>query len=59
MFYISAMLPTVKCLLNRYMEFKDTYTEKAPPNKIPALTKSMNMGNWVVGALNQLSIRDS
>ena len=33
--------------------------EKAPSNKIPALTKSMNMGIWVVGISNQLFIRDS
>ena len=38
---------------------KDTHREKAPSNKIPALTKSMNMGIWVVGISNQLFIRDS
>ena len=29
--------------------FKDTHWERAPSNKTPALTKSMNMGIWVVG----------
>ena len=33
---------------------KDTYREKAPSNKIPALTKSRNMDIWVIGTLNQL-----
>ena len=32
----------------------DTHREKAPPNKTPALTKSTNMGIWVVGTTNQL-----
>ena len=33
---------------------KDTLREKAPSNQIPALTKSTNMGIWVVGTTNQL-----
>ena len=33
--------------------------EKAPSNKIPVLTKSTNMGIWVVGTANQLIIRGS
>ena len=33
---------------------KDTHREKAPSNKTPALTKSTNMGIWVVGTTNQL-----
>ena len=37
----------------------DTHREKAPSNKTPALTKSKNMGIWVVGISNQLSIRVS
>ena len=37
----------------------DTYKEKALSNKTPALTKSMNMDNWVVGTANQLSMRGS
>ena len=36
---------------------KDTHREKAPSNKTPALTKSRNMGIWVVGTSNQLFIR--
>ena len=36
------------------MLFKDTHREKAPSNKTSALTKSINMGIWVVGTLNQL-----
>ena len=39
--------------------FKDSHKEKAPPNKTPALTKSTNMGNWVVGTSNQLFIKGS
>ena len=35
-----------------YFLFKDTHREKAPSNKIPALTKSMNghLGNWNVNS---------
>ena len=33
---------------------KDTLREKAPSNQTPALTKSTNMGIWVVGTTNQL-----
>ena len=40
-------------------DFKDTHREKAPSNKTPALTKSTNMGIWVVGTTNQLFIRGS
>ena len=32
---------------------KDTHREKALSNKTPALTKSTNMGIWVVGTTNQ------
>ena len=39
--------------------FNDTHREKAPSNKTPALTKSMNMEIWVVGTSNQLFIRSS
>ena len=39
--------------------FKDTHREKAPSIKTPALTKSTNMGIWVVCTTNQLFIRDS
>ena len=38
---------------------KDTHREKAPSNKTPALSKSMNMDIWVVGTSNQPFIRDS
>ena len=38
---------------------KDTHREKAPSNKTPALTKSTNMGIWVVGTTNQLFITGS
>ena len=44
---------TCKCFV------KDAHSEKAPSNKIPALTKSMNMGIWNVGLSNQLFIRGS
>ena len=33
--------------------------EKAPLNKTAELTKSTNMGIWVVGTSNQLFIRGS
>ena len=39
--------------------FKDIHKEKAPSNKTPALTKSANMGIWVVGPSNQVFIRSS
>ena len=38
---------------------KDTHREKAPSNESPALTKSTNMGIWVVSTTNQLFIRGS
>ena len=38
---------------------KNTHREKAPSNETPALTKSTNMGIWVVGTTNQLFIRGS
>ena len=41
------------------IQVKDTDRENAPSNKTPALTKSMNMGIWVVGTTNQLFIRGS
>ena len=36
---------------------KDTHRDKAPSNKSPVLTKSMNMDGWVVGASDQLFVR--
>ena len=39
--------------------FKDTERENALSNNIPAHTKSMNMGIWVVGTSDQLFIRGS
>ena len=41
------------------VRFKDTHREKVPSNKTPALTKSTNMGIWVVGTWNQGFIRGS
>ena len=38
---------------------KDTHREKVPPYEPPALTKSTNMGIWVVYTTNQYFIRDS
>ena len=32
---------------------KETHREKAPSNKTPAFRKSVNMGVWAVGTLNQ------
>ena len=45
--------------LGDFYFLKDTHREKAPSNKTPALTKSTNMGIWVVGTSNQLFIRGS
>ena len=39
------------------MFIKDSHREKAPSNKTPALTKSTNLGIWVVGTTSQLFIR--
>ena len=38
---------------------KNTHRKKAPSNKTPAFTKNWNLGNWVVGTSNQLSLRGS
>ena len=43
----------------RFSKFKDTHTENAPWNKTQALTKSMNVGIWVIGTSNQLFVRGS
>ena len=42
-----------------FSHFKDTHREKALLNKAHALTKSVNMGIWVVGTPNQFFIRGS
>ena len=44
-----------------HLEFpvKDTHREKALSYKTPALTKSTNIGIWIVGTANQLVIRGS
>ena len=39
-----------------YFEVKNTHREKVPSNETLVLTKSTNMGIWVVGTLNQLFI---
>ena len=38
---------------------EDTKREITPSNKTPALTESMNMDIWLLGASNQLFIRGS
>ena len=38
---------------------KNTHKENAPSNKTRALTKSMNIYIWEIGASNQLFIRYS
>ena len=40
------------------ISFKDTHREKAPSNKIPALSESMNMDIWVVQTVQVLSIKN-
>ena len=50
----------LKDTLKAFDDFKDTHREKAPSNKVTtALTKSTNMGIWVVGTTNQLFISGS
>ena len=47
---------------NRYYQLKvikDTHRKKEPSNKTPTLTKSRNMGIWIVGTINQLFMRGS
>ena len=41
--------------MTRNSLFKDTQREKAPSNKTPALTKSLNMDIWVIGTSNNSS----
>ena len=36
---------------------KDTHKEKVPSNKTPPLTKSTNMGIWVVNTTNNFNIQ--
>ena len=38
---------------------KDTHREKAPTNKTPTLSESMNMDIWVVDISNQPLVRGS
>ena len=45
--------------LNEKINLKDAHREKAPSNKNPTFTKSMNMDIWVVGASNRLFLRGS
>ena len=51
------------CLLTRLwchkFEIKDTHRENTRSSKTQALTKSINMDIWVIGALNQLFRRGS
>ena len=42
-------------LYNNETFLKDTHRESKPSNKTQALTKSINMGIWVNGTLNQLT----
>ena len=46
------MMP-LSCSQKTTSIIKGTHTEKAAPNKNPALRKSTNMGIWAVGTLNQ------
>ena len=43
----------------RTLFLKDTHWEEVPSSKTPALTKSTNIGIWVVGKSNQVFIRGS
>ena len=42
-----------------YKSLKDTHKKKARPNKMPELSKNINMDIRVVGTSNQLFIRSS
>ena len=55
----NSCLNTEKNCFRIFAYFKDTHKEKAPSNKTPALTKSMNLNIWVVGTSNQLFMRGS
>ena len=44
-------------LMSAVCELMEYFIKKAPSNKTPLLTKSTNMGIWVVGTSNQLFIR--
>ena len=50
---------SVNCMSRVCRFLKDTHREKAPSNKTQAVTKSMNMGIWVVDTSNQLCITGS
>ena len=45
------------CFCMIMQDLKDTHRENAPSNKTLALTKSTNIGIWVVGTSNQLLIK--
>ena len=52
------------CKINFYFhmfrkDVKDNHRGKAPSNKTPTLTGSMNMDIWVVGTSNHLFVRGS
>ena len=57
--FVNKLFTYLTCSKKSKRCFKDTHKEKAPSNKTPALTKSTNMGIWVVGITNQLFIRGS
>ena len=50
-----------RCPVFLIFVFQDTYRDNAPSNTIQtqAITRSANMGIWVVDTLNQLFIRGS
>ena len=53
---------TIRCtmsFLSHRFVIKDTHRVKAPSKKTPALTKSRNIGIWVIGTSNQLFIEGS
>ena len=52
-FYTTTSLPFQCFLLAKFL-FKDTHREKAHSDKIPTLTRSMNIDVWVVGRMSSL-----
>ena len=44
-------------MLSDWFLFKDTHREKAPSNKIPTLSKTMNIDIWEVGTSIQLKLK--
>ena len=59
-YYLQVFLKQYQYIMKKVIRhIKDTHREKTPSNKTPVLTKSTNMGIWVIGTSNQLFTRGS